>query len=164
MLLAIIIFGVFYAIPHMMYKGVKGNNHVFKGSQVLMMLALQASKKVVLCIALSGIMGALGFGMLSMIPLVFSIYYGILAFPIVNGWLVATASGYFGDELFANLPTWMLEHYNKAGEFRLDDLLAFHYGEINEVPPFYFTKWAYEDKEFVENIYQEYEEMCSNEQ
>lgn len=157
MLIGLIIFGVAYAVPFMMYKGIKGDNHVFSGTQVLMMLALQASKKVILCILLSGIVGTLGLGYLSLIPLGFAIYYGILAFPIVNGWLVAIASGYFGEELFANLPTWMLEHYNKVGEFRLDDLLKFHYGESDEVPPFYFTKWAYEDQEWVESVYQEWE-------
>ncbi len=156
MFLGIIIFGVFW------FLGVKGlravdaimlnGKEAFGGTEALRTVAVDASIRFINWFVISGIVFSIPFIRgLGFIVFIYALYNLIFAFPLLGNSFIVLLFGFFGDNVLANLPTFMINYYQKYSKVAMDDVCEYQNGNAEE-PTVFFTKDAYEDEEFVRKM------------
>lgn len=156
MLLGIIILGVIWflctkglrAFDSLMLNG----KEAFGGTEALRTVAVDASIRFINWFVISGIVFSIPFIRgLGFIVFIYALYNLIFAFPLLGNSLIVVLFGLFGDNVLANLPIFMINYYQKYSKVAMDDVYEYQNG-VAEEPIVFFTKEAYEDDSFVEEM------------
>jgi hypothetical protein len=163
MLLGIIILGVIW------FLGIKGlrvldslmlnGKEAFEGTEALRTASVDAGIRFINWFMISGIVFSIPFlRVIGFFVFIYALYNLIFAFPLLGNSLIVVLFGLFGDNVLANLPIFMINYYQKYSKVAMDDVYEYQNG-VAEEPIVFFTKEAYEDDSFVEEMKAEAERI-----